>query len=206
MHSRKIVLGLGNPGLCYRRTRHNVGFRVLDRLASKRSTKLRAFGDLRTRAWVADCLDEAQPVVLAKPRCYMNHSVRAGAALCRHYGLTPPDFLVVYDDADLELGRIRIRSGGGPGGHNGIRSLIEVFGTDAFDRVRLGVRGQAREETDLADYVLGRFEAHEEPIVEELIEMATEAVDEILQQGLGRAMNRYNGRSVGPPEKENSNS
>ena len=199
MHPRKIVLGLGNPGLRYRRTRHNVGFRVLDRLASKRSIKLRAFGELRTRAWVAECADEVQPIVLAKPRCYMNRSGRAGAALCRYYGLTPPDCLVVYDDADLELGRIRIRSGGGAGGHNGIGSLIEVFGTDAFDRVRLGVRGKTREETDLADYVLGRFGAHEEPVVKELVEMAAEAVDEILQEGLSNAMNRYNGRSVANP-------
>ena len=118
----------------------------------------------------------------------MNRSGRAGAALCRYYGLTPTDCLVVYDDADLELGRIRIRSGGGAGGHNGISSLIEVFGTDAFDRVRLGVRGRAREETDLADYVLGRFEADEEPVVKELVELAAEAVDEILQEGLSNAM------------------
>ncbi len=204
MHPRKIVLGLGNPGLRYRRTRHNIGFRVLDRLAGQRGVKLRAAGELRTRAWVAECTDAAGPIVLAKPRCYMNRSGRAGAALGRHYGVTPPDFLVVHDDADLELGRIRIRNGGGAGGHNGIRSLIEVFGDDAFDRVKLGVRGPDREQADLADYVLSRFEGDEEPVVEELVGLATEAIELILAEGLDCAMNRYNGRSVGGPVEEHS--
>jgi PTH1 family peptidyl-tRNA hydrolase len=204
VHPRKIVLGLGNPGLRYRRTRHNVGFRVLDRLAGARGVKLRAAGELRTRVWIAECADAVGPVILAKPRCYMNRSGRAGAALGRYYGLGPPDFLVVHDDADLELGRIRIRSGGGTGGHNGIRSLVEVFGSDAFDRIKLGVRGADREEAELADYVLSRFRSDEEPVVEELVGLAAEAIEVILSEGLGCAMNRYNGRDVGGPVEEQS--
>lgn len=171
-------------------------------MAAARGVKLKAAGELRSRAWVAECANLARPIVLAKPRCYMNRSGRAGAALGRHYGLPPHDFLVVHDDADLGLGRIRIRSGGGAGGHNGIRSLIEVFGTDAFDRVKLGVRGPDREQADLADYVLSRFGSDEEPVVERLVGLAAEAIDFILSEGMDCAMNRYNGRSAGESEEE----
>ena len=184
----KIVLGLGNPGLRYRSTRHNVGFMVLDRLARERGLKFRAAGEMKKYAWRA----ESEAVVLAKPRTYMNRSGRAAAALCRHYALSPADLLVVYDDADLPLGRIRLRRGGGSGGHNGVKSIMEVLGTGEFARVRLGVRGGDREESDLAEYVLDRFDRDERPVVEELIELGARAVEEILANGVEEAMNRLN--------------
>jgi PTH1 family peptidyl-tRNA hydrolase len=191
-----IVLGLGNPGLRYRHTRHNAGFRVVDRLAERRAMSLRAEGPLSSRAWIGEQAGEAGRLVLAKPRTYMNRSGRAAAAICRQYNSGLDSLVVVYDDADLALGRIRIRTEGGAGGHNGIRSMIEVLGSGAFARVRLGVRGAGRFERELSDYVLDRFEPEEAPIFDEQVELAADAVDEILHRGLETAMNRFNGRCV----------
>ena len=109
--------------------------------------------------------------------------------------------LVVYDDADLELGRLRLRRGGGAGGHNGVRSLIEVLGTADFPRVRLGVRGEGRDERDLADYVLDEFREAESPVAEALAELGADAVEEVMESGLETAMNRYNGRRAGTEEE-----
>jgi PTH1 family peptidyl-tRNA hydrolase len=135
-------------------------------------------------------------VVLAKPRTYMNRSGRAAVAICRHFDAALDSLLVIYDDADLALGRIRIRPEGGTGGHNGVRSLVEVLGSGAFARVRLGVRGEGRFDKELADYVLERFEPEEQPIVDDLVELGADAVEVSLEQGLQAAMNRFNGQSV----------
>jgi len=191
-----IVLGLGNPGSRYRDTRHNIGFRVVDRLAERRAVRLRAAGPLSGRAWIAEHRGAAGRLVLAKPRPYMNRSGRAAVAICRHFDAALDSLLVIYDDADLALGRIRIRTDGGAGGHNGVRSLIEVFGSGGFGRVRLGVRGAARFEMELSDYVLERFEREEQPIVDDLVELGAAAVDVSLEYGLQAAMNRFNGQSV----------
>lgn len=188
----KLVLGLGNPGARYRATCHNLGFRVVDRLARNRGVSFRSPLTLLGRARVAAC--SAPYVLLAKPRTYMNRSGLAGAALCRRYGIVPREMLVVYDDADLELGRIRLRRLGGAGGHNGVRSLIDALGTGEFARVRLGVRGAERASAELAEYVLGEFEPEEMPVAGMLVELGAEAVDSALRDGMETAMNRYNGR------------
>lgn len=204
----KIVLGLGNPGAAHRSTRHNMGFWVLDRVARRRGLAYRNAGLLRRYAWVAEA--GSGSVVLAKPRTFMNRSGRAAAALCRAYDALPQEMLVVYDDADLELGRLRLRRSGGAGGHNGLRSLIEVLGTSEFPRVRLGVRGEGRDERDLADYVLDAFLESELPVAEELADLGADAVEEVIESGLETAMNRYNGRRAGSMEmddrEENSGS
>jgi PTH1 family peptidyl-tRNA hydrolase len=163
---------------------------VLDRLAEKQGLSFRASGDLKKYAWSAVA---AHAPVYAKPRTFMNRSGRAAAALCRFYSARPEQLLVVYDDADLPLGNMRIRRGGGAGGHNGIKSLIEVLGTSEFPRVRLGVRGEGRDDEDLADYVLDSFELDELQLVGPLIDAGVSAVEEILAQGLEAAMSRYNG-------------
>jgi PTH1 family peptidyl-tRNA hydrolase len=194
----KIVLGLGNPGEAYRSTRHNMGFWVLDRVARRRGLAFRKAGLLRRYAWVA----ETDSVLLAKPRTFMNRSGRAAAALCRAYDAEPREMLVVYDDADLELGRLRLRKSGGAGGHNGMRSLIEVLGTEEFPRVRLGVRGEGRDERDLADYVLEDFHNSELPVAEVLADLGADAVEEVIETGLEAAMNRYNARRAGPVDLE----
>lgn len=196
----KIVLGLGNPGAAYQSTRHNMGFWVLDRFAARRGAKFRMAGLLRRYAWVAET--GAGSVILAKPRTFMNRSGRAAAALCRAYDVPPQEMLVVYDDADLELGRLRLRRGGGAGGHNGVRSLIEVLGTGEFPRLRLGVRGEGRDERDLADYVLDRFRDGELPLAEALADLGADAVEDVIDAGLETAMNRYNGRWAGQAERD----
>jgi PTH1 family peptidyl-tRNA hydrolase len=165
---------------------------VLDRLADERETTFRAAGELKKYAWCAESGAGSAAVLLAKPRTYMNRSGRAAAALCRFYGTSPGDLVVVYDDADLPLGQIRLRRGGGSGGHNGIKSLMEVLGTGEFPRVRLGVRGVEREESDLAEYILDRFDPEELPSVETLIDLGARAVEEILASGIEGAMNRFN--------------
>jgi PTH1 family peptidyl-tRNA hydrolase len=131
----------------------------------------------------------------------MNRSGRAAAAVCRAYSTEPKDLLVVYDDADLEMGRVRIRQGGGAGGHNGVRSLIEVLGESEFTRIRVGVRGARRDEEDLADYVLSEFSTEDRPIAEKTCDLAADAVECLLSDGLTTTMNRFNGINVGAASK-----
>lgn len=196
MDPLRIVVGLGNPGSRYRSTRHNIGFRVVEHLAERRGVAFSAEGELKSRVWTAELQTLSGRLVLAKPRTYMNRSGRAALALCRHYDVTPAELVVVYDDADLQLGRIRIRPGGGSGGHNGVRSLMEVLGTGDFQRVRLGVRGEGREQSDLADYVLRPFRPEERRIAEALVGVGAEALETLLGEGLSAAMNKYNASDV----------
>jgi PTH1 family peptidyl-tRNA hydrolase len=192
----KVVLGLGNPGERYRFTRHNLGREVVDLLARRWGEG----GALRTAlgkvAWTATIRIRGQAVVLSKSRTYMNRSGRAAVALRARYGIPPGNLLVVYDDADLELGRIRIRPDGGAGGHNGMRAVISALGSEAFPRVRLGVLGQERDSTDLADYVLSEFRPDEQETASSLVALGADAVEAVLQDGLPEAMNRFNRRSA----------
>jgi PTH1 family peptidyl-tRNA hydrolase len=188
----QIVLGLGNPGARYEATRHNLGFRVVEELARRTRTSFHRALPLAGKAWAAEIDGPVGGVVLAKPATYMNRSGRAALALCERYGAEAGAVLVVYDDADLELGRVRLRPFGGAGGHNGMRSLIDAFRTDAFPRLRLGVRGEGREEAELADYVLQPFEPDEEPVAAGLVVLGADAVEAVLRDGLEAAMNAYN--------------
>jgi PTH1 family peptidyl-tRNA hydrolase len=199
VESPSIVLGLGNPGSEYEGTRHNLGFRVLDRLARHWRIRFSREGAGGRRVWTAEVALRDRWIVLAKPRTYMNRSGQAAEALCRRYGVAASDFLVVCDDADLELGRLRIREAGSPGGHNGLRSLIDQFGEDRFARVKLGVRGGGRAEAELADYVLSPFEPQERARVERLVERGALAVLGVLEHGVRRAMNLHNGPDRDPP-------
>ena len=194
--ARPVVLGLGNPGESYRFTRHNLGFRALDRLAARSGACLTATGELRPTAWWAETRIRGERVVLAKPRTYMNRSGRAAAELCRVFGVVPRDLVVVHDDADLALGRLRLRRSGATGGHNGLRSLIDALGSADFVRVRLGVRGVDRDDADLAEYVLRPFEAGEEGVAEALADAGADAVEHLVVFGLEDTMNRFNGRHV----------
>ncbi len=170
-----------------------MGFWVLDRLAERRRVKFGLTSEILGRAWTAEVEGPSGAVVLAKPRTHMNRSGRAAAALCRRYAAQPEQLLVVHDDADLELGRLRVRPAGRAGGHNGMRSLIDALGTDRIPRVKLGVRGAGRDEAELADYVLEDFASDEVPIAERLADLALEAVESVLDNGLATTMNRYNG-------------
>ncbi|MHB8173770.1 MAG: aminoacyl-tRNA hydrolase [Nitrospirota bacterium] len=184
----KIVAGLGNPGAEYAGTRHNIGFMVVDVLAEKllgKGSYKKSFG-----AYTARADFEGEILFLMKPQTYMNLSGDAVGEAIRYYKLAPPDLVVIHDDMDLPLGRIRIRSSGGGGGHRGVTSVISRVGGD-FIRVRVGI-GRPDPRLDPADYVLSRFIEEERKAVEETVATAAEAVLAIFKKGLTAAMNRFN--------------
>jgi PTH1 family peptidyl-tRNA hydrolase len=193
----RIVLGLGNEGSEYRGTRHNVGFEVADVLAERTGAAFSARGDLGRLAFTAPVEIAGERIVLAKPRTLMNLSGRAAAALCRRFTAEPADLIVVYDDADLALGRVRVRPEGGTGGHNGIRSLVDVLGTRAFPRVKLGVRGEGRDARDLADYVLDRFLPLEREPAARMVASGADAVEAVVSRGVADAQRAFNGDLAG---------
>jgi PTH1 family peptidyl-tRNA hydrolase len=195
-----IVLGLGNPGTRYRETRHNLGFRVVDSLAARWGAPLALRRELQS--WVAEVERPGGPLLLAKPRTYMNRSGRAARALCEHFGIEPSRLLVIYDDADLDLGRLRLRPAGGRGGHRGLGSTIDALATERIPRLRLGVRGAGRGDEPLADYVLTPFDPEERPIASELVERAADVVEAVLEHGLEAAMNAHNRRDASPAPGE----
>lgn len=190
----KIVLGLGNPGTRYRWTRHNVGYMVADALAERLGASFdEPRGELGELAWTAESEVGDERVLLAKPRTFMNLSGSAGAALLRRYRAAPSSLIAVFDDADLAFGRVRVRSEGSHGGHNGVRSLIEVLGIREFPRVKLGIRGEGRLESDLAEYVLKPFLTEERPAVAAMVSAGADAVECAIAEGLEAAMRRFNG-------------
>lgn len=184
----KLVAGLGNPGEAYRGTRHNVGFDVLDVLARRHGL---VFEGAPVDAVQARWRRDADPVILCKPLGYMNTSGEPLAGLARYYRIEPTDILVVCDDVHLPLGRLRMRTVGSEGGHNGLKSVAAALGTIAYARLRIGVgRGDVRR--DLADHVLARFDLEERPGIEGAITRAADAVETWVDRGAEEAMNLYN--------------
>jgi peptidyl-tRNA hydrolase, PTH1 family len=181
----KAVVGLGNPGDDYRGTRHNVGFEVVDELVRRWKAKLKKWKSLADIAVVKD-----RDVVLVEPKTYMNLSGQAVTAVMAFYKIRPADVLVVVDEAQLPLGKLRIRPSGSAGGHNGLKSVIEHVGVD-FARLRIGV-DRGHPDWDLSDRVLSKFPPLERPIVEVAIARAADAVETFLQEGVQIAMNRFN--------------
>lgn len=184
----KIIVGLGNPGQEYSATRHNVGFMVVDELARQWGTT--AAWRKRESALVAEYRG-IEPVLLIKPQTYMNLSGVAVGALARWYKAATTDIIVVYDDLDLPVGRLRLRLQGGSGGHRGIASLLEHLPQDDFKRVRVGI-GRPPTGWNVADYVLSRFTAEEAPLLTETVNQAAAAIQAILKDGMNKAMNQYN--------------
>ena len=182
----KLIAGLGNPGPKYRGTRHNVGFEVIDRLAARASI---AFESAPAEAVMARW--RANETLLVKPLTFMNHSGQAIGDLLRYFKVDVGDLLVVVDEVQLPLGRIRARARGSAGGHNGLKSVIAHLG-DEFARLRLGV-GRGDERRDLADHVLSRFDADEAAEVERMIARATDACDVFIADGIAAVMNQFNG-------------
>ncbi|MBO8127784.1 MAG: aminoacyl-tRNA hydrolase [Peptococcaceae bacterium] len=185
----KLIVGLGNPGAAYRRTRHNAGFMVLDRLASK--VQAQDTGR-RCRALTTEAAIEGYKITLAKPLTYMNLSGEAVGCLARLLSVAPGDILVIYDDMDLPFGKLRLRSQGGSGGHKGLASIIATLGTEAVPRLRIGI-GKAG---DAVSHVLGEFSPEEEAVLDEVLETCVEAVITACRDGLQQAMNRYNNWQV----------
>ncbi len=184
-----FIVGLGNPGERYARTRHNVGFRSVETLAERHSL---TFRQQRANSQLAEGIIHGQRVVLVKPQTYMNLSGQAVSALRNWYKIDPAhELLVIYDDLDLPFARIRIRERGSAGTHNGMRSIVAQLGTTEFPRLRVGI-GQPPGKMDAADYVLSRFTPEEEAVLPDVLARVADAVDVILREGLITAMNRYN--------------
>jgi len=199
--SRVLIVGLGNPGSEYRETRHNAGFMVLDRLAQRLPKK--NFEEIHgCSSHYLKGTYAGRPLFLQKPETFMNLSGEAVAPLMRKEEIGADGLLVIYDDMDLEVGKLRIRGRGSCGGHNGIRSIIETTGTENFARIRVGIGHRTG---NGADYVLSPFEEEEKPIIDKVLDAAADAVILILRRGLSQAMNEYNSQDYAPPKPDEEN-
>ena len=186
-----MIVGLGNPGKDYEKTRHNVGFRSTDLLAGLLKTKI---DRLKFKALTRMVNYNGMKVLLVQPQTYMNLSGAAVSALATYYKVSPERILVIFDDISLPVGRIRIRKDGSAGGHNGIKSIIQSLGTDKFPRVKVGVGAKPHPDYDLADWVLSKFSAQEEKDLAPALENAAKAALLILDQGTEKAASAYNGK------------
>jgi PTH1 family peptidyl-tRNA hydrolase len=184
----KLVAGLGNPGPQYKGTRHNVGFVVLDRLADRHRA---VFDAAPVEALEARWRLDGDAVILAKPLTFMNLSGESVGGLIRFYRVDTADVLIVCDDVNLPLGRLRVRATGSEGGHNGLRSVAQHLGTVDYARLRIGV-GRGEERRDLADHVLSRFEPEEQTGVMSAIDRSADAVEDWVRHGTAYVMNAYN--------------
>lgn len=181
-----LVVGLGNPGPAYAKTRHNVGFMVADVLAARIGSAFKVHK--KSGAEVITGRLAGAPVVLAKPRCYMNESGRQVGPLAKFYSVPPARIVVIHDELDIDFGRIRLKVGGGEGGHNGLRSVASALGSKDFQRVRIGV-GRPPGRKDPAAFVLEAFTAAERAEVPTICEQAADATELLIAQGLEPAQN-----------------
>lgn len=181
-----LVVGLGNPGPAYAKTRHNLGFMVADILADRIGSGFKVHK--RSGAEVTTGRLGGRSVVLAKPRTYMNESGRQVGPLAKFYSVSPADVIVLHDELDIDFGRIRLKYGGGVAGHNGLRSVSSALGTNDFQRVRIGV-GRPPGRKSGATFVLENFSANERPEVPTICEQAADATELLIQHGLVDAQN-----------------
>jgi len=186
-----LIAGLGNPGRKYEHNRHNVGFMLLNRLATKLGE---SFTQVESKALVAKATYQGERVILIKPQTFMNGSGSAVSSLVHFYKVPMENMLVAYDDVDLPLGILRLRPMGGSAGQKGMQSIIERLGTEAFPRLRIGT-GRPPGRMEAADYVLQDFPANDADLLAETLDRAVEAVLTFIQDGLEHAMNSYNGLS-----------
>ena len=185
-----LIVGLGNPGKEYEKTRHNCGFRAIDLLAQILGCKI---DKAKFQGLYGQVTRQGRKIFLLKPMTYMNLSGKSVLQLSAYYQIPPQRIIVLFDDISLEPGRLRIRPDGSAGGHNGIKSIIAVLGSQDFPRVKIGVGAKAHAEQDLADWVLSGFSASEEKSLVSALERAAEAALCIIDSGVPEAANRYNG-------------
>ena len=184
-----LIAGLGNPSAKYEHTRHNAGFDCIDILAKNLSVRINRS---LHQAHFGKCRIGEEKVILAKPQTYMNLSGHAVQNIMHFYKIDPSCLIVIYDDVDLDPGRIRIRKKGSAGGHNGMKDVIRMIGTQEFVRIRIGV-GRCPEQDNMVDHVLGRPEGAEQELIRQALELAAEAAADIVENGADHAMNHYNG-------------
>jgi len=185
----KLIVGLGNPGIEYQFTPHNLGFLAIDRIANNLGVEIR---NRQCRALTARAVIAGQPVILAKPETFMNLSGLSVRELVAEYQVeVRSDLILIYDELDLPLGAIRIRTRGSSAGHNGMESILGALGTDEYPRVRLGIAPD-RKITDGVKFVLTPFRKAQLKVVDEVLDIAAEAVEVILKEGPAAAMNRFN--------------
>ena len=190
----QLIIGLGNPEPKYVKTRHNIGFELVDTLA--KSWQIDWQKNRRFQGLFAEGIaNSGNKIRLLKPLTYMNRSGQSVRAVTDWYKLTPQSLLVVYDDMDLPLGKIRLRMSGSAGGHNGMKSIIAHLGQQDFPRLRIGI-GKSTEQQETVSHVLGKFSPTEAKIVREVLGLAEDAINLSLKQGVEKAMSLYNGRSV----------
>ncbi len=182
----RLIVGLGNPGKCYVKTRHNLGFMVVDLVAHEREGKW-----VQAKTWKAE-VAKLDSIILAKPLTFMNLSGDAISRIARHYRLAPSQVLVVYDDVSLPFGKLRIRPKGSAGGHNGVSDTIRALGTDEFPRLKVGIAPQEEARKELSEFVLDEFTNEERSELEKVLRHATQAVTYVLENGVESAMSRFN--------------
>ena len=183
-----LIVGLGNPGLKYRGTRHNIGFLCLDLISKMWSIPIK---ERRAKAVLGRGVYAGRDIVLAKPRTFMNSSGQGVSYLLTRFAADVDQLVVIYDDMELPLGRLRIRRSGSGGGHKGVESIISILRTQAFPRMRLGI-GPPAQGQDSVDFVLGRFSKEESTAVDRTVETAVKAMECWLEEGIDIAMNRFN--------------
>lgn len=185
-----LIVGLGNPGREYERTRHNCGFRALDLLADKLGCKI---DKLKFQGLYCQTTYSGKKLFLLKPQTYMNLSGRSVLQLSAYFSIPPQRIIVMYDDISLAPGRLRIRAEGSAGGHNGIKSMIQELGSQDFPRVKIGVGAKPHPDYDLADWVLSAFTPSEEKSLKVALENAADAALAVIDHGVPEAANRFNG-------------
>ncbi len=185
-----LIVGLGNPGDNYVRTRHNVGFRAADALAAALGVKI---DRAKYRGLTAQAVWQGQKLLLLKPQTFMNLSGLSVMDATRFYKLPPERVIVLFDDISLDVGRLRVRADGSAGGHNGIKSIIGSLNSQSFPRVKIGVGAKPHPDYDLADWVLSNFTQEEEKLLGPAVERGAEAALEIIRSGVPSAANRFNG-------------
>ena len=184
-----IVVGLGNPGDKYENTRHNVGFMTVDELGERGRFPIQR---LKFRALTSTAAIGGQGVLIMKPTTYMNLSGEAVGEAARFYKIAPDHILVISDDVDLPVGKLRIRKSGSAGGHNGLKSIIQHLGSDQFPRLKIGVGGKPHPDYDMADWVLGKLQGEDKKTMDAAIKRAADAIECLLREGPDKAMNKFN--------------
>ena len=192
----KVIAGLGNPGAQYANTPHSIGFEVADAIAREIGAEWRASASFKGE--LATGVFAGQKVLLLKPMTYMNLSGDSVAPVVRYHNATPTDLLVVSDDIDLPVGRLRVRVGGSAGGHNGLKSIIERVGTPAFTRLRVGVGRDTHDRSEVIGHVLGKFDPDTRAVMDKVVPAAVQAAAAIISTTPQAAMNAWNGWSPTP--------